>query len=113
MPWDETNAMTERMKMVLAYEAGESKRELGRRFGVAPRIVGKWVERFEQEGPAGLVDRSRAAHTHPNQTPRQVVGRILTLREAHPLWGAPKLRAVLAREHLIMCWELPRHILRV
>lgn len=85
--------------MVLAYQAGESKLELSRQFGVAPRIVAKWLKRYEQQGPAGLVDRSRAAHVHPNQTPDAVVERILALRQAHPLWGAPKLRAILQQRH--------------
>ena len=43
--------------------------------------------------------RSRAPRHHPNQTPAQIVARVLELRYAHPLWGAPKIRALLLREH--------------
>lgn len=100
MPWEENSVMEQRMEFVLQWRAGlESKAELCRRYGISRRIGYKWAARYEKEGPAGLVDRSHEAHSHPNQTPPAIVERILALRYAHPLWGAPKLQAVFAREH--------------
>ena len=88
------------MKFILDWRAGEeSKAELCRRYGVARRIGYKWARRYEDEGPAGLEDHSRAAKRHPNRTPSPIREQILALRYAHPLWGAPKLQAVFRREH--------------
>jgi transposase len=33
---------------------GESRVQVGRRFGISVRTVDKWLERFRQEGPSGL-----------------------------------------------------------
>ena len=98
MPWEQTDAMNQRMQFISDRQKGEdSMAELCRRYGVQRRIGYKWVERFEREGPAGLADRSPAPLDHPNRTPDEVVARILKLRRDHPLWGAPKIRALLAR----------------
>ena len=86
------------MKFILDWKAGlESKTELCRRYGIQRRIGYKWVQRYQREGPAGLVDLSRAPHHHPQQIAPKVVARILEIRGQHPLWGAEKIRAVLDR----------------
>ena len=87
------------MKFILDWKAGlESKTELCRRYGMQRRIGYKWVQRYLREGPAGLADLSRAPLHHPQQITPERVARILDIRAAHPLWGAPKIRAVMRRE---------------
>ncbi len=87
------------MKFILDWKAGlESKTELCRRYGMQRRIGYKWVQRYQREGPAGLADLSRAPLHHPQQITPERVARILDIRAAHPLWGAPKIRAVMRRE---------------
>jgi len=94
MPWTINNTMTQRMQFVLEWLEGvESKAELCRRYGISRRIGYKWVERFRQDGPGGLDDRSRAPRRHPNQTPQDAVERVVALRRQHADWGAPTLRA--------------------
>ena len=67
MPWKETCPMDERAKFVMLYEDDESNMaELCRQFWVEPKTGYKWVHRYEQEGLAGLTDRSHAPHHHPN-----------------------------------------------
>jgi putative transposase len=89
MPWEETNTMTERMKFIIDFESGEETlAELCRQYGIQRRIGYKWLKRFDELGPAGLSDRARAPRTHPNQTPDNMVRRILKVRGDHPLWGA-------------------------
>ena len=62
MPWRETCPMDERMRFVLACEAGEeSFSELCRGYGVSRKTGYKWLDRYRALGPVGLVDRSRAA----------------------------------------------------
>ncbi len=100
MPWEETNAMNERMKFIVEHQRGEaSMAELCRRYSIQRRIGYKWLERYAQQGPAGLADRSRAPRAHPNSTPDEVVRRLLEVRREHPLWGAAKIRAVLERKY--------------
>jgi hypothetical protein len=61
MGWRETCSVEERMQFVLAARRGEeSIAALCRRFEVSRRIGYKWLARFEEEGAAGLFDRSRA-----------------------------------------------------
>ena len=96
MPWEETHAMDQRMKFILEWNAGlESKTELCRRYGIQRRSGYKWVQRYLRDGPAGLANRSRAPLHHPQQIAPERVARILEIRAAHPLWGAPKIRAVM------------------
>ena len=99
MPWKQTDAMDQRMQFILDWKAArESKTELCRRYGIQRRIGYKWVQRYQRDGPAGLADCCRAPLHHPQQTKPEVLGRILEIRAEHPLWGAPKIRAVLERE---------------
>jgi transposase InsO family protein len=71
--------------------------ELAERYGVSRKTVYKWLERFAREGPAGLLDRSHARHAMAHQTDAVIAEELLSLRRAHPHWGARTLRAVLAR----------------
>ena len=48
---------------------------------VSARTVSKWIQRFEAEGPAGLLDRSSRPHRSPRQLPAPLVRRIVRLRE--------------------------------
>ena len=99
MPWKQTDAMDQRMQFILDWKAArESKTELCRRYGIQRRIGYKWVQRYQRDGPAGLADCCRAPLHHPQQTKPEVLGRILEIRAEHPLWGEPKIRAVLERE---------------
>jgi len=61
-------------------EDGQSKAVVGRAFGVCPKTAGKWVERFQAEGPDGLRDRSSRPHRLRRPTPQPVVRRIEALR---------------------------------
>jgi len=61
--------------------------EEGQHLGLAAKAVGlsrkaarKWIERFQAEGEAGLVDRSSAPRSIPHRTSSQVVSRVLGLR---------------------------------
>jgi transposase InsO family protein len=70
--------------------------ELCREFGISRQAGYTWLERYEAEGVAGLQDRSRAPHTHPNAVTEAVEEQILELREKRG-WGARKIRGQLVR----------------
>jgi transposase InsO family protein len=97
MPWKESRAVDERVHFIVACsESEESFAELCRRFGVSRQTGYKWVERYETDGPGGLVDRRPVARTHPAQTTDEVIDVIVGARKEHPFWGPKKLRAWLA-----------------
>jgi transposase len=64
-------------KMVLSGQTPEAASEAA---GVCPRTGRKWVNRFEQEGLAGLQDRSSRPHRLRQPSPPQVIERIESLR---------------------------------
>ena len=105
MGWKETCAVEERMRFMVAVEKGEeSFAAICRRFDVSRRIGYKWLARFEEEGVAGLLDRSRAPAHHPQAIVPKVAERCLEVRRAHPTWGPRKVRAYLKRAAPKTAW---------
>jgi transposase InsO family protein len=62
---------------------GQASKVVAAAFGVTIKTVRKWVERFQAEGPAGLVDRSSRPRRLRQPTPGAVVERIAALRRQH------------------------------
>ncbi len=50
------------------------------RYDVSWKTAKKWADRYQAEGPAGMVDRSSRPHRQPNRTPVPVVRKIVHLR---------------------------------
>lgn len=92
--------MNERVKFVAAMlEAEETFSNLCERFGISRKQGYKWKQRYEAGGVEGLVDRSRAPHSHPHGVSSDVVELLVTARKKHPLWGPRKLLVVVRRQH--------------
>lgn len=105
MAWKETRVMDERMKFVGEWLSGElSMAELCRCYGVSRKTGYKYIDRYRSEGPAGLEDRSRAPHHHPNAIDEERELAILKLRAKHPTWGAKKLKEWLERHRRQQEW---------
>jgi transposase InsO family protein len=105
MGWEETCAVEERMRFVVAVQKREdSIAALCRRFGVSRRIGYKWLARFEAEGAAGLFDRSRVPLHHPQAIADSIAERCLEVRRVHPTWGPLKVRAYLKRRAAATDW---------
>jgi transposase InsO family protein len=93
MPWNEVSAVSLRLEFVtLATVPGANVRELCRRYGISPQTGYKWIDRFKVSGPAGLEERSRRPNRSPRRCDSSLEKKILMLRDAHPKWGARKLR---------------------
>ena len=69
-----------RERIVRQVESGQSPETAARAAGVCPRTVRKWVDRYRQEGLAGLQDRSSRPHRLRQPTPQGVVEEIEQLR---------------------------------
>ncbi|MDX6233484.1 MAG: hypothetical protein QOH68_2508 [Nocardioidaceae bacterium] len=76
-------ALTPRARLRLArliVDRGWPPARAAERYDVSWKTAKKWAERYEAEGPAGMVDRSSAPHHQPNRTPAPVVRKIVHLR---------------------------------
>ena len=105
MPWRETSAMEERIGFVKDHRSGVFEmRELCSRYGVSRKTGYKWLHRFEAEGAAGLVDRSRAPHHCEHRMSEAVRGALVDVRRRHPSWGPRKLLAWLERRQPDVDW---------
>jgi transposase InsO family protein len=92
--------MDERVKFIAEYLKEESTiSDLCRAYGISRPTAYKWIERYEEEGPVGLEDRSRAPHHHPNAVPAKQEAQIVAFREKHRSWGPGKLLANIRPEH--------------
>ena len=101
MPWKEVSKMSQRREFVtLAQAEGTNMRALCRQFGISRTTGYKWVRRFREGNEVGLADLPRRPRHSPFHTPAEIEETVLTAREAHPAWGARKLRAwLLAKGH--------------
>ncbi|MCC6613341.1 MAG: IS481 family transposase [Anaerolineae bacterium] len=91
--------MSQREVFIQEVQTGEQPfAAVCRAYGISPKTGYKWRARYEQEGVAGLRDRSRRPHHAPEQTPAAVEAVIVEARDAHPAWGARKLKAWLLRQ---------------
>jgi len=105
MPWKETCSMEERGLFMSEFlKQAASVAELCRRYGVSRKTGYKWIARYEEEGFAGLVDRSHVAHCCPHRLDAALAERILNVRIAHPTWGPRKVRAWLIDRHRHERW---------
>jgi putative transposase len=98
MPWMETAPMNERMRFVTDCERGlYSMMELCERYGVSRKTGYKWLARYEEEGPEGLREQSRAPHHCPHRIAPPVADAICAARRQHPSWGPEKILQWLSR----------------
>lgn len=67
-------------------------------FNISRTTAHKYIERYEQYGLPGLLEKSRAPLNIPNKTPDQIEKEIVKIREKHSRWGAAKLLILLEDE---------------
>jgi putative transposase len=100
MPWQESDTMDQRLQFVRdALSERFDMTDLCARYGVSRKIGYKWLARFEAEGKAGLVNRSRRPHTCPTAIRPALAELLCEFRRLHPDWGARKLLKVLRGRH--------------
>src|SRR6266852_4592939 len=84
------NAYNHRLRLV------ESARQRGikptaRLFATTVPTVRKWLRRYQQQGPSGLLEVSRAPHRQPRKTPAPLEQQLVALRNSLPTFGARRL----------------------
>jgi len=106
MPWLETDPVIERKRFIVEAQGGLfSHAELCRRHNISRQKGYKWLERYEVEGPEGLLDRSHRPKSCPHATPAYVLEAAFELRRARPRWGAGKIIGRLQTLH--PDWPMP------
>src|SRR6476660_7670048 len=99
MPWKTSSVMEEKLRFVFEYEQGHrSMTEQCAQYEISRETGYVWLRRYRAMGLGGLVERSRAALRHQNQTPAEIEEMVLELREAHMNWGPRKLKRILERD---------------
>ena len=97
MPWKESSVMEERLRFVARLLEGEPMSEVCREFGVSRKTGYKLLNRYREEGPLALCDRSRRPVRYANQLPEPVERLIVDCKREKPHWGARKIRELLVR----------------
>ena len=105
MPWRESCCVDERLGFIADWLEGEwTVVELCERYGVSRKTAYKWIERYRQEGPAGLAGRSSAPLRHGRATPDELAAAILAQKVERPSWGPRKIVAYLGRRYPERPW---------
>jgi transposase InsO family protein len=80
--------MEERLRFVARLLEGEPMSDVCREFGISRKTGYKLFERYREEGPVALADRSRRPVRYANQLPAQVESLIIACKREKPHWGA-------------------------
>ncbi len=96
MPWKETSAMDERVRLIGDYLERElSISQLSGAYGISRKTIYKWIKRYEADGVDGIKEKSRAPRSHPNTTSAEIAQMIVREKLAHQHWGPKKVVASL------------------
>ena len=105
MPWKESCIVDQRLQFLSSYQKEEmSVADLCRAYGISRPTAYRWINRYNETGPEGLVDRSRRPHTCSHATLEPMENAILVLRAKHPSWGPRKLKARLEMLQPELVW---------
>ena len=97
MPWKDSSVMDERLRFIARVLDGERMSDVCREFSISRKTGYKLLNRYRNEGPIALCDRSRRPVRYANQLPEQVERLIIDARKDKPHWGARKIRELLVR----------------
>ena len=87
--------MSAREALVFDVNNGMSVAEAAATHGIARSCAYKWVVRYENEGLAGLEERSRRPELSPSRITQTMVDALLELKKRHPDYGPAKLVTML------------------
>lgn len=71
-----------RLLIVERAKAGWPRAHIARAMGVSRKCVTTWIDRYRNEGEAGLQDRSSRPHTSPSMTSERAEAEVLRVRAA-------------------------------
>ena len=80
-----------RQRMV-RYAQQHGNKPAARHFGCDVRTVREWKKRFDSGGTGALKNKSRAPHTCPHKTSKEVEEQIVSKRKMTPCYGPKRLK---------------------
>lgn len=96
MAWKLESIMSQRYEFcILAGEPGSNFSALCQQYRISRRTGYKWLERYQEEGVDGLLDRSRRPLHSPDRTDATIETQVVALRRQYPQWGPRKLHRLL------------------
>src|ERR1700761_184241 len=107
MPWKESRIVDQRLQFLSSYQKEEmSVSELCREFGVSRPTGYRWINRYKESGPEGLLNLSSRPHGCSHATPEAIENAILALRGKYPSRGARKLKGRLEQLDSSVEWPV-------
>jgi len=95
---EQARLMAWRLKVLRQAAEEQNVARVCRRFWMSRKSFYKWKQRHAEHGDAGLCDRPRTPQRSPRDTPRDVVDKILYLRQRYH-FGAARIASYLDRFH--------------
>ena len=100
MPWKETCIVDQRLEFIADYLKGrDSITRLCELYGVSRPTAYKWIARYDEVGPGGLLDRSKRPHGNPRAMSPFLEELVVAARLEYPSWGPKKLKAYLEQRY--------------
>jgi transposase len=88
MPWKENRIMDQRLQFFSQVSKKEmSAADLCRAYEISRPTAYRWINRYSETGPEGLVDRSRRPYNCSHATLEPNENTIRVLRAKHPSWA--------------------------
>lgn len=101
MAWKTMDVREQRVRFVVAAARKEKPMsKLCQEFEISRPTGYLWAKRYEEDGLAGIAERSRRPHHSPKRTGEKLEQQVVEARKQYPDWGARKLKVVLARENV-------------
>jgi transposase InsO family protein len=98
MPWKEETKMSIKKNFIASVlKEPDNFSKICKEFQIS-RVCGyKWLKRFKEHGPNGLIERSKRPLSSPLKTPQTIENKFLKVRQEHPAWGGRKILAYLSQ----------------
>ena len=107
MPWKETCAMDEKVKLIGDWLKDEhTVSELGEHYQVSRKTIYKWISRYQDGGVEALGEASRAPYHHPNATALEIVSQLIDTKLKHKDWGPKKVVVSLKQKYPEIHWPV-------
>ena len=95
MSWEQRTVEQQREEFVLSARNCLNFSRLCREYGISRKTGYKWLERANNGET--LDNHSRKPKQSPQRTPIEIEHKVLAVRNAHPAWGANKIRHILLK----------------
>ena len=99
MSWQTKSVMEQKSLFIKMWQSGNyTMTSLCNQFNISRTTGYKLIKRFIEQGENCFEINSKAPHSSPHKTPKDIEDAIIIIRKKHPDWGARKLKVLLERD---------------